>query len=758
MSELSPTTGGVPRSPGAADYAGVTSSRKPTDFIWTTVLVAIVGLLSLLLAEQLLAGWLALGERANIPRSNLNFLEIVSAVGLVLWGGVSLWTALGFWRAPGVPSMAQFFEGKAGLGSAGVFYSVAFLLVIGVGSLLLSEQILTGWLALGERANIPRSDKNQIENIVMIAAALWGLLNLRTAYGFIQRDRRTWAWAQWIVLGSVVLGTTILLSGMFDIHTIVPAGGTLLDNLGGTQALTAPGLLLVLSALGVYRFLSIGVDTTAAQHVRNRLAKTPGAGAIIGVLAIMLLFSLASDLFLEQRSLAGILATNISRGIVAIGITFLMISGEFDLSVGSVFGVGALIFLLTMTEGLPINLIFGALIIVGVLMLAIGASGGRRGWIAIGAVIAIASVALLVTLQGSFTNEASVAGFTLRATDAGVVLVTTVIPAFLLALLVAAGLGAVNGIIMIATGIPSFIVTLGTLLAYRAILLVVVADGRILRYADYRLPPPNVDLNRWVVIIGGGLLAALILFMAVPSIFDAWRKLQQRLANFASDTHDFRDFYVFLNAARVVFTIAITMTLIGILAVIAWGQFSEMQAGGGDLLQISFFDIMNGQFSFVANDVNLRAGVLWWGLLVLLFQFILTQTPYGNHVQAVGGNPGAARAQGIDVNRVKVVNFMICSVLAALAGIISVGRLANVDPLMGEGLELEVIAASVIGGALLSGGYGSIVGALLGVLIFGMLQTGLVLIGVDSRAFSGVVGIIIIIAVVINTAVRRERR
>jgi len=77
---------------------------------------------------------------------------------------------------------------------------------------------------------------------------------------------------------------------------------------------------------------------------------------------------------------------------------------------------------------------------------------------------------------------------------------------------------------------------------------------------------------------------------------------------------------------------------------------------------------------------------------------------------------------------------------------------------MGNGLELEVIAASVIGGALLSGGYGSIIGAFLGVLIFGMLQTGLVLVGVDSRAFSGVIGVIIIVAVVINTAVRRARK
>ncbi|MDQ7033914.1 MAG: ABC transporter permease, partial [Anaerolineae bacterium] len=81
-------------------------------------------------------------------------------------------------------------------------------------------------------------------------------------------------------------------------------------------------------------------------------------------------------------------------------------------------------------------------------------------------------------------------------------------------------------------------------------------------------------------------------------------------------------------------------------------------------------------------------------------------------------------------------------------------RNPGVDPLKGDGWELQVIAMTVIGGALLSGGYGSIIGSLLGALIVGMVQTGLVLSGAPSRAFAGVVGAIIIIAVILNTAVR----
>src|SRR5690606_12748797 len=489
----------------------------------------------------------------------------------------------------------------------------------------------------------------------------------------------------WVVLLTAVIGMSALLSGMFDLHTLVPRGGSIFDNLPGVQELTAPGLLIFLSCVAVYRYITIDVELSAAQALRNTLAKSPGAGGIIGFIALFIVFSLASDLFLEPRSLAGIVTTNITRGIVAIGVTFLMISGEFDLSVGSTYGAGALIFLLMMTEG-----VFG--------------------------------------------------------------ITTSVIPAAIIALIFAGILGLINGLILIWTGIPSFIVTLGTLLAYRAILLVVVADGRILRYADYRLPPPYIHFSHWLIAAGALALAAVIAYMGYRLIPSAWRGFRSEVAGYRDDPRDMRDFYLAMAFVRFVLTAVAVLGAIFLLLQAAY--YNILSAQVEPVFEISFFELMNGQFHFVPRDVNLRSGVMWWFILVVIFQFILTQTRYGNHVLAVGGNPGAARAQGINVNRVKVTNFVISAMLACLAGIINVSRLANVDPLMGNGLELEVIAASVIGGALLSGGYGSIIGAFLGVLIFGMLQTGLVLVGVDSRAFSGVIGVIIIVSAVLNTAMR----
>src|SRR5262249_24905696 len=145
----------------------------------------------------------------------------------------------------------------------------------------------------------------------------------------------------------------------------------------------------------------------------------------------------------------------------------------------------------------------------------------------------------------------------------------------------------------------------------------------------------------------------------------------------------------------------------------------------------------------------------WWFILVVIFQFVLNQTRYGNATFAAGGNAGAARAQGINVNRVKITNYILLALLVGIASIFDASRLQSIDALRGQGLELEVIAATVIGGALLTGGYGSMIGALLGVFIFGMMQTGLVLIGIDARLFDAIIGAIILIAVIINNWSRR---
>ncbi len=137
---------------------------------------------------------------------------------------------------------------------------------------------------------------------------------------------------------------------------------------------------------------------------------------------------------------------------------------------------------------------------------------------------------------------------------------------------------------------------------------------------------------------------------------------------------------------------------------------------------------------------------------------ILSRTAFGFRVFAVGGSAKAARVSGIHVNSVKVWAFVIMGVLAALAGILSMAFLPSGQAgRTGLGLELDVIAAVVVGGASLSGGIGTIPGTVLGVLIIGVLRNGLVLMGVSPFMQEVMIGLVIIIAVAIDKWSIRSR-
>lgn len=141
---------------------------------------------------------------------------------------------------------------------------------------------------------------------------------------------------------------------------------------------------------------------------------------------------------------------------------------------------------------------------------------------------------------------------------------------------------------------------------------------------------------------------------------------------------------------------------------------------------------------------------LWWLLASVAFSFVLTRTPYGNWVFATGGRPAAAKALGVPVSRVKLVNFLLCGLLAGFAGCMQFGRMGSMSPVWGQELQLEAIAASVIGGNNLSGGVGSILGTLMGALTIASIRIGLVMVGAPAYWYMSFLGIILILAVLIN--------
>ena len=153
-----------------------------------------------------------------------------------------------------------------------------------------------------------------------------------------------------------------------------------------------------------------------------------------------------------------------------------------------------------------------------------------------------------------------------------------------------------------------------------------------------------------------------------------------------------------------------------------------------------------------------RMSMFWFAGLAVILAVTLSLMNLGNWIKATGGQIDAANAMGIPSGRVKMFCFVLCAMLAGFAGIIQVLRLGSPLPSLGEGLELQAVAAAVIGGTSLFGGIGTVVGAIVGALLIRVIDNGLVLSRVDANWFKFAIGALLILAVIGNTWLRRQSR
>lgn len=321
------------------------------------------------------------------------------------------------------------------------------------------------------------------------------------------------------------------------------------------------------------------------SNFRHKVADMTEVVALITFVAVFVFFGFSAPDFLSAYAISNFLTFGAIHGIVVIGVAFLMISGEFDLSVGSTMAVAMYVCVLSLQAGLP------------------------------------AALAVLLALAAS------------------------------------ALLGLINGLIVVNSRIPSFIVTLGSLLAYRG-LARFLGSGRLINYTGDK-----------------------------PALF------------------------AYLNG------------------------------------------YLTGLNSLFEPAGNFRASIIWFAVLIILMTILLTRTRFGNWTFATGGNPAAAKAQGVDVRRVKLINFVLSALFAGFAGMLFFGHRFSVNPLTGHGTELVAVAASVIGGVRLTGGYGTIVGASIGMILMAMLEQGLASMGVAHEIFEAVTGLIIVVSVLANTTI-----
>jgi simple sugar transport system permease protein len=180
------------------------------------------------------------------------------------------------------------------------------------------------------------------------------------------------------------------------------------------------------------------------------------------------------------------------------------------------------------------------------------------------------------------------------------------------------------------------------------------------------------------------------------------------------------------------------------------------QVGGGFFFWAAEIGLIGKRPDGLPEIQGIPVSILWWLLLTAAGTWLLLRTRFGNWIFASGGDANAARNVGVPVTRVKIWLFVLTALSATLFATIQVLSVGSADTARGLQKEFEAIIAAVIGGTLLSGGYGSVVGSMFGALIFGIAQIGIFYTGIDTDWFKAFMGVMLLVAVLFNNYVRRK--
>ncbi|MEQ6360609.1 sugar ABC transporter permease [Thermoanaerobacter thermohydrosulfuricus] len=360
---------------------------------------------------------------------------------------------------------------------------------------------------------------------------------------------------------------------------------------------------------------------------------------LIALIAIWAIFSIATDgNFITPRNISNLLRQATSTGILAIGMVFVIIAGQIDLSVGSLLGL---------TGGIAAIL---------------------NVWYHVNGIVSI-----------------------------------------LVALAIGVIIGLWNGWWVAYRNVPAFIVTLAGMLVFRGI-LIGISKG-------YTIAPLSSDFQfigqAYLTQNSGYLLGIIAAFLIV---------------------------YLVLNSRKTKAKYNLDIPPLGI-----------------DILKMTFLIILVGLFVFILNLYQgVPLSVLILLILALIFSYISSKTVFGRRVYAIGGSVEAAKLSGIDVKKITLILFAINGLLAAFAGILLTSTLNAASVSAGQNAELDAIAASVIGGASLSGGVGTVFGAVIGALVMASIDNGMSMLNSPPFWQFVVKGLILLIAVWIDVVSKNK--
>ncbi|MFY1704330.1 sugar ABC transporter permease [Micromonospora sp. WMMA1923] len=394
---------------------------------------------------------------------------------------------------------------------------------------------------------------------------------------------------------------------------------------------------------------------TVGAHVRNYLSRVRGGDigalpAVLGLVVLCTVFSIMRPTFLTAGNFANLFTQGAAVTLIAMGLVFVLLLGEIDLSAGFASGVCAAI----------------------------------------------------------LANVATVLGYpwyvaALAAVATGVVI------------------GTVLGFLVSKIGIPSFVVTLAGFLAFQGIVLLLIDQGsNIAVRDDVLLAIANRNLTP---LLGWVLFAVAVAGYAAVQL----NRYRSRAAR-----------------GLVTDPMPVVLARIGSVALV---------------LGIAVF-ILNQERSrnvLVTSLKGVPIVVPIIAVLLIFWTFVLQRTSYGRHVYAVGGNKEAARRAGINVDRIRISVFMICSGMAAVGGIVAASRANSVDPNTGgSNVLLYAVGAAVIGGTSLFGGKGRVLDAVLGGAVVAVIDNGMGLLGYSAGTKYVVTGVVLLLAASVDALSRRR--
>ena len=367
---------------------------------------------------------------------------------------------------------------------------------------------------------------------------------------------------------------------------------------------------------------------------------------VFALIAIWIYFHYSTDhIFLEPRNFSNLMRQTAVTGVLAVGMLMVIITGQIDLSVGSVVG------------------------------LAGGVAAIAQGWLGWG-----------------------------------------LVPSLAAGIAVGLAIGAVQGALTSYVNIPAFIVTLGGLLAWRGVILGLSRGETIpIRLQSFK------SLGQDYV---GPTVGWLIAAIAVAAI--VWSTINR-------------------NRARRRFGLAVPRT---------WTTLARIVVPA--LVVVGFIYLMNSYQLAPGTYAGIPVPVIIFLTIALAGAFVTQNTTFGRYLYAIGGNPDAARLSGINIRRHLLAVFCIMGALTGVASIIYTARVGSASPDAGQLLELDAIAACVIGGTSLMGGRGTVFGAILGALIMASLDNGMSLKNVEPYMQNIIKGAILVVAVGLDMAGRKR--